>query len=183
MKKFALVCGILVSVVSLSLGKMSSEEANKAFDNCRNADKSACEALINNGLPSVEQCDKNTSCLAAIAIVYSVAGRDIEAIPYFEKLIALVGENKSCSTFLADTYYNKLKDYRNAKKHFEIVCNKGNVDSVQAWSCNNLGVLYAEGKGVRQNFSTAKQYFGKACDLGYQDGCDNYKLLNQQGVR
>ena len=132
MKKFALVCGILVSVVSLSLGKMSSEEVDKAFDNCRNADKSACEALINNGLPSVEQCDKNTSCLAAIAIVYSVAGRDIEAIPYFEKLIALEGEDKSSSTLLADVYYNKLKDYRNAKKHFEIVCNKGNVDSVQA---------------------------------------------------
>lgn len=29
----------------------------------------------------------------------------------------------------------------------------------------------------------AKKYFGKACDLGEQMGCDNYKMLNEKGVK
>ena len=47
--------------------------------------------------------------------------------------------------------------------------------------CNDLGILYDNGQGVRQNFSTAKQYYGKACDLGLQLGCDNYRMLNEKG--
>ena len=26
-----------------------------------------------------------------------------------------------------------------------------------------------------------KEYFGKACDLGYQKGCDSYRKLNEHG--
>lgn len=48
--------------------------------------------------------------------------------------------------------------------------------------CNNLGVLYANGQGVRQDKGAAKEYFGKACDLGNQGGCNNYKILNEQGL-
>jgi len=44
----------------------------------------------------------------------------------------------------------------------------------------DLGVMYGEGKGVRQNYNTAKEWFGKACDNGYQKGCDVYKDLNQR---
>ena len=42
----------------------------------------------------------------------------------------------------------------------------------------NLGVMYYEGEGVRQNIATAKEFFGKACDNGFQQGCDNYRKLN-----
>lgn len=45
----------------------------------------------------------------------------------------------------------------------------------------NLGVLYADGQGVRQNYRIAKEWFKKACDNGFQKGCDNYRILNQQG--
>ena len=38
-----------------------------------------------------------------------------------------------------------------------------------------------KGEGVRQNKTTAKWYFGKACDYGDQDGCDKYRILNEQG--
>ena len=54
-------------------------------------------------------------------------------------------------------------------------------DSGEARGCSNLGFLYQDGQGVRQNFSTAKQYYGKACDLGLQLGCDGYRILNEQG--
>lgn len=45
----------------------------------------------------------------------------------------------------------------------------------------NLGVMYSKGHGVRQNKSTAKRYYGQACDNGNQPGCDNYRILNEQG--
>ena len=43
----------------------------------------------------------------------------------------------------------------------------------------NLGLKYAKGQGVRQDKGQAKEWFGKACDNGYQDGCENYGKLNR----
>ena len=45
-------------------------------------------------------------------------------------------------------------------------------------ACYNLGVSYKKGQGVKQNLKKAKDYYGKACDLGIQQGCDMYKKLN-----
>ncbi|WP_334083235.1 SEL1-like repeat protein [Helicobacter typhlonius] len=38
-----------------------------------------------------------------------------------------------------------------------------------------MGVFYTYGKGVRQDKAKARELFGKACDMGNQKGCDNYK--------
>ena len=73
------------------------------------------------------------------------------------------------------------QDFVNARKYFEKACNANNAN--EAMACNNLGSLYANGQGVKQNKSTAKKYAGKACDLGEQMGCDNYRILNEQGVK
>ena len=45
----------------------------------------------------------------------------------------------------------------------------------------NLGVMYANGQGVRQDLHLSKEWFGKACDGGFQEGCDPYRYLNQAG--
>ena len=42
-----------------------------------------------------------------------------------------------------------------------------------------LGNLYRSGEGVKQNNATAKELYGKACDNGSQDGCDEYRKLNE----
>ena len=42
-----------------------------------------------------------------------------------------------------------------------------------------VGAAYMGGIGVKQNFATAKKWFGKACDSKEQEACDMYKLLNQ----
>ena len=49
-------------------------------------------------------------------------------------------------------------DYQKAVELYQKAC-----DSGEALGCYNLGVLYANGQGVKQDFTTAKQYFGKAC--------------------
>ena len=38
-------------------------------------------------------------------------------------------------------------------------------------------MLYYGGKGVKANKNKAKEFFSKACDLGFQDGCENYKEM------
>jgi len=47
----------------------------------------------------------------------------------------------------------------------------------------NLGWMYHEGQGLRQDFVQAKEWFGKACDSGKQDGCDSYRKLNEASIR
>ncbi|MBQ9589796.1 MAG: sel1 repeat family protein [Butyrivibrio sp.] len=69
-----------------------------------------------------------------------------------------------------------MKDYQKARSYYEKACNLHVRDG-----CYNLGVIYYNGQGVRQNFQMAKEYLGQACDLGQQDGCDAYKMLNEKG--
>ena len=71
--------------------------------------------------------------------------------------------------------YNK-GDHQKAAELYQKAC-----DSREAGGCLGLGFLYQKGQGVKQNFSTAKQYYGKACDLGLQFGCDSYRKLNEKG--
>jgi len=46
-----------------------------------------------------------------------------------------------------------------------------------------LGTMYEEGKGTRQNYEKAKEYYGKVCDLGDQEGCDKFSHLNSMSYR
>ena len=70
----------------------------------------------------------------------------------------------------------RSKQYREALPFCQEACNLN-----YGQGCNNLGTIYHDGQGVRQNFQTAKEYFGRACDLGVQKGCDNYRMLNEKG--
>ena len=51
----------------------------------------------------------------------------------------------------------------------------------EAKGCYNLGVSYANGQGVRQNYVKAKEFLGKACDMGLKIGCRNYSRLTRLG--
>lgn len=168
-------------VVSIGMGTMSDEEWQRASHNCvENNDKSACEALINDGLPSVEQCNKSyrkNDC-AAVGVLYFLAERYREAIPYLKKAIAL---GDRIYGMLALTY-DKLQDYYNAEKYYEIGCNKGNGDAVQAESCYNLGLMYYKGEGVRQDYYKAAKLYKKACDMKYGDACNNLGVLYGKGL-
>ncbi|MGX2973545.1 tetratricopeptide repeat protein [Ursidibacter arcticus] len=43
----------------------------------------------------------------------------------------------------------------------------------------NLGWMYINVQGVKQDVAKAKIWFGRACDNGLQDGCDWYRDLNE----
>lgn len=50
-------------------------------------------------------------------------------------------------------------------------------DGGVAVGCGNLSIMYEKGRGVKQNDGEAINYYGKACDLKEQRGCDNYVAL------
>lgn len=192
--KCLLACGILVGVVSVGIGAMSQEEWDRNYADCievslgtlvakSKSNKNACEALINHsiemGWGSLEQCSKD-SC-DTIGSSYYFAGRYREAIPYYEKSIAL--GNTSAYTQLGNTYY-QIEDYYNAVKYYKIGCEKVNVN--QALACHNLGVSYDKGEGVRQDYRKAYELYKKTCDMKYGGlSCAALGSMyeNGQGVR
>ena len=56
-------------------------------------------------------------------------------------------------------------------------------DVNSALGCSNLGVMYENGDGVRQDKSKALNLYWKACDLKHQRGCENYAKLKNNGVK
>lgn len=70
------------------------------------------------------------------------------------------------------------QDYQKAKYWYEKAAEKDNPVAL-----NNLGWLYEDGLGVKKDLSKAKGFYGKACDHGYQDGCDKYRELNERGIK
>ena len=65
-------------------------------------------------------------------------------------------------------------DYAKARKWYEKAAAQGIAEAQF-----NLGLMYAKGQGVRQDLRTAKEWFSKACDNGDQQGCYNYRILNE----
>ena len=73
------------------------------------------------------------------------------------------------------------QDYAKSFKWYEKAANQEpSADKASALAQYSLGLMYYEGKGVRQNVNIAKSWFGESCDNGYQDSCDNYRGLNSK---
>ena len=90
-----------------------------------------------------------------------------------------------CAVLLGDELETAAKayeagDYQKAFKYSKIAC-----DSGEYRGCSGLGILYANGQGVEQNYTEASKYYKLACDNGEYKGCGNLGVLyeNGQGVR
>jgi TPR repeat protein len=53
--------------------------------------------------------------------------------------------------------------------YYKDACHRGD-----ATACFELGYLYENGMGMKQNKRQALYYYKKACDLKYQFGCESY---------
>ncbi|HEG5396137.1 TPA: sel1 repeat family protein, partial [Campylobacter coli] len=71
----------------------------------------------------------------------------------------------SCNLYAKD-YFElgieayKISDFTKAAEYYEKGC-----ELKEGTACNNLGVLYESGHGVKQNFSKAVEYYKKGCEL------------------
>jgi len=75
--------------------------------------------------------------------------------------------------FIGTTKANTVDDY------------KGECDGGSAVGCYNLGLMYNNGQGVKQDYFIAGDLYKKACDVGFAEGCLNLGMLydNGQGVK
>lgn len=64
-----------------------------------------------------------------------------------------------------------------SRKMFQKAAKQGDARGQAA-----LAMFYEDGLGgLKRNRSTAKEWYGKTCDQGYQYGCDEYRRLNERG--
>ena len=87
-------------------------------------------------------------------------------------------DKETCNN-IGRVYYG-AKNYQQASKYFKKAC-----DLNYMVACHNVGVLYAEGKGVKQDFVNARKYYEKACNANVAEACNNLGVLyvNGQGVK
>ena len=94
-------------------------------------------------------------------------------------------KGNAMSCFIVGNYYenggnldgDKVEiDYSLAVKYFMKGCKGGVADS-----CNDLGLMYMNGTGVKQDYQTANKYFRKSCADGSMYGCTNLGVNYHKG--
>ncbi len=83
------------------------------------------------------------------------------------------GDLSSCMAVGA--YYASRDRGAQAAPYLSRACNGGMADA-----CDDLAFIYANAKGVRQNYTKAMRYWSKGCNLGSRSACSNYKLARQR---
>lgn len=69
------------------------------------------------------------------------------------------------------------QDLMLSRKMFQKAAKQGDARGQVA-----LAMFYEDGLGgLKRNRSTAKEWYGKTCDQGFQAGCDEYRRLNERG--
>ncbi len=79
------------------------------------------------------------------------------------------GEVVSCVEVGA--YYASRDRGAQAAPYLSRACSRGAADA-----CDDLAFIYANAKGVRQNYTKAMRYWSRGCRLGSQSACANYDL-------
>lgn len=103
------------------------------------------------------------------------------AIAYLSKGCKL--NNKFACSNLGDLYLHAERDSKgfylakDTKKAFDLKVKACNLSNKVG--CYDVGVMYHNGTGVRRNSKKSNEYFGKACDLGDQQGCDYYQEIEE----
>ncbi|MGX2984452.1 hypothetical protein ACWIWK_03115 [Helicobacter sp. 23-1048] len=173
--------------------KMSDEQFFRLQSDCLAKNKSACQALIDNGgLPSVKHCvavkpgaDARSTC-SATGVIYYEAGLYRLAIDYCEKGIEF-GEDYMYVT-LGQAYWRNGNHYL-ARKSFEKGCiyepmSQSEVISV-SYSCYFAGLMYFNGEGAPQDYNIAVEYLEKACRFKHGEACTllGFAYGNGKGVK
>ena len=89
------------------------------------------------------------------------------------------GNSSDC--FTVGTFYEKgsngyARNYLQAKTYYDKACTLR-----KSHGCHALGMLFVQGMGVNEDFSTARFYFKRACDLGKSESCILYGELQSSG--
>lgn len=90
-----------------------------------------------------------------------------------------VGSPNDCY-FAAHEYMigeNGVKWYNKAANYYKLACDGGVYKA-----CSNLGILYQNGLGVKQNYDVSVQLYKLACSRFEPDACNNLGVLSEEGI-
>ncbi len=72
-------------------------------------------------------------------------------------------------------YYASRDQGGKAAPWLNRACSRGMADA-----CDDLAFIYANAKGVRQNYTKAMRYWSRGCRLGSNSACANYDLARKR---
>lgn len=192
MKNRVLLTTVLLTfcLILTSHGKDNKSNVSRILKECNSNDASACSHLGSLYFFGAIDGRKN-DVIANKYFIKACSGNDANGC-YFIGMQYLNGRgikkdlqkgivnlNKSCNfkntqacTELGNIYH-EAQEFTKASEFYGRACKMNDAES-----CLILGFLYAQGKGVEQNPSIAKDFFGKACDLENDMGCESYRNTN-----
>ena len=147
----------------------TESQRKEFFYSCLENNKDSCNLLIEDGVPSAGECSAKTTCMI-LARIYEIADKINESLPYYAK---------SCNAQILEACFNlalayeSLQQYADSRKEYEQSCHYGFMAS-----CYSLATSYRNGEGFKPNRLKAQELFEKACKLGIQDGCKEFKILH-----
>ncbi|MBF0784128.1 sel1 repeat family protein [Muribacter muris] len=77
----------------------------------------------------------------------------------------------------ADGSYGMPQDYRLANHWY-----KKAIEQNNPYAMHNLALSYIRGQGVETDYTQARFYFSKACNLNIKESCDNLQKMNNRGM-
>lgn len=171
MKKICLILALMLA--SLYAERLSNEQWSSLFGLCLNSDESACQRLIDNGLPSLKVCDKN-DC-NSIGIIYENTGAFKEAASFYQKACEL-NDKFACSNLGTLYFYGRgvEENLTLSNKAYEKSCELG-----YSAGCYYLGFHYENSE--KPNLSSAKKYYDKACRFNHAESCARIGVLYYYG--
>lgn len=167
--------------VTICMKLASSYENNGSLDNANDFYQKACNLksgkacfILANNLKDLFQEDKyKLSCELGVAegctaygiLLYERKEED-ESVKYL-KLGCTKNSKLGCRAM--GNFYMKNQKFFKANENYKQACNLRD-----GFSCNQIGIDYAQGIAVRKDIEKARDYFGLACDYKNKSGCRNY---------
>ncbi len=123
-------------------------------------------------------CERGAGSCQYIALLYDIGDdgidRDPEKVKKYYQKACEYGDEDACRSakrdpdFLEapDNYSMQVVAVLNSFSLYKNECKKGNIKG-----CIGVGACYIYGKGVKQDFKTAKKFFNLACESNNARGC------------
>lgn len=174
--------------VHVTVSPAARQKANALYESVRKAysqGKLSPDAVVDKALyhktwsPELaERClllvsDKNARAKAELGYLYTFyktahlfPGKEAQGVSLMED--SANSGYKKASDYLG-IYYNRKKDYNKAWKYFKAA----GPDNIP-FALTVMGEMYEDGKGVKKDRPTAREYFRRAASLGDADGAFKY---------
>ena len=112
------------------------------------------------------QGNKHDGC-TLLGIEYLKEGKIKKGMFYLDKLCIEYPSADNCNMvgaayffgYIPGTNIKTFQDFNKAVKFSQKACKLGSGEA-----CNNVGVAYMSGKGVKKNINKAEEYYKKACN-------------------